>query len=138
MEEGGPTAWLLTAAMLALTALVGWVMASTLWALAACGLLALAAWRYFVPVYFEINPQGIFQEVLSRPQRISWRSIGHVEVCRDGLFLAPGDVCCAPMRGLYLPWGGHRAEVLALVSYHMQQFHHDERMFDFDVQAPPG
>lgn len=132
MEEGGPTAWLLTAAMLSLTALVGWVMASAAWALLACGLLALACWRYFVPVYFEITPQGIVQEVLGRRQRIAWRSIANFEVCREGLFLS-GDVCCAALRGLYLPWGRHRAEVLALMHHHLQQFHPDERLFDFEV-----
>ena len=134
MEEGGATAWVLTAAMLAITVLVGWVMASAVWALAACAMMALAAWRYFVPIYFEINHQGIFQEAFSRRQRISWRSIVSVEVCRDGLLLTPGDVCCAAARGLYLPWGPHRAEVLALVSYHLQQIHHDERLFEFDVE----
>jgi hypothetical protein len=134
MEEGGPVAWLLTMVMLLLAALAGWIMASALWAVLVCGLLALAAWRYFVPVYFEIGPQGIFQEVLGRRQRISWRSIGHVEVGRDGLLLAPRDVCCAAFRGLYLPWGRHRAEVLTLVDYHLQQLHHDERLFDFELQ----
>jgi hypothetical protein len=137
MEEGGPVAWLLTGIMLLISALVGWVMASAAWALVACGLLALAAWRYFVPVYFEINPQGIFQEVFGRRRRISWRSIGHVELGRDGLLLAAGDVCCAAFRGFYLPWGRHRAEVLALVNYHLQQFHHDERMFEFELQEKP-
>lgn len=133
MEEGGPLAWLLMGIMLLMSALVGWVMASAVWALVACGLLGLAAWRYFVPVYFEINPQGIFQEVFGRRQRISWRAIGHVELSRDGLLLATGDVCCAAFRGFYLPWGSHRTEVLALVNYHLQQFH-DERMFEFELQ----
>lgn len=135
MEEGGPPAWVLTAAMLSLTALTGWVTASAVWAVVACGLLALSAWRYFVPVYFEINPQGVFQEVFGRRRRIAWRSIGQVEICRDGVLLAPGDVCCAAARGLYVSWGGHRAEVIALVSYHLQQIHHDERIFDFEVHG---
>jgi hypothetical protein len=132
MEEGGPTAWILTAGMLSLTALVGWVMASAVWAVVACGLLALASWRYFVPIHFEINPQGIVQEVLGRRQRISWRSIAHFEVCRDGLLLT-GDVCCAALRGLYLPWGRHRAEVLALVQHHLRQIHPDDGLFDFEI-----
>jgi hypothetical protein len=134
MEEGGPVAWLLTTVMLLLAALTGWVMASALWAVIACGLLALAAWRYFVPVYFEIGPQGVFQEVFGRRQRIPWRSIGYVETGRDGLLLAPGGVACPTIRGLYLPWGRHRAEVLALVDYHLQQLRQDERLFDFELQ----
>jgi hypothetical protein len=133
MEEGGRTAWTLMAAIVAMTALVGWVMGSAAWALVACALLGLAAWRYFVPVYFEINHQGIFQEVFGRRSRVAWRSIAGVEVCRDGLLLTPGDVCCAAARGLYLPWGQHRTEVLALVGYHVQQLHQDDALFEFDV-----
>lgn len=133
MEEGGPAARTLMAALLGMAALVGWSMASAFWALAAFALLGLAAWRYFLPVYFEINHQGIFQEVLGRRSRIAWRSIAGVEVCRHGLLLTPGDVCCAAARGLYLPWGQHRAEVLALVGYHLQQLHHDDTLFVFEV-----
>ncbi|HVX14245.1 MAG TPA: hypothetical protein VHC22_23870 [Pirellulales bacterium] len=134
LEEGGSSAWLLAAALLAIAGLVGWVMSSPVWALVACSVFALSVWRYFVPVYFEINHQGIFQEVFSRRQRIAWRSIGSVEVCRSGLLLAPGDVYFAAARGLYLPWGSHRAEVLALVGYHLQQVHRDERLFEFELQ----
>ena len=135
MEEGGPVAWLLTTVMVLLAALTGWVMASALWAVLACGLLALAAWRYFVPVYFEVGPQGIFQEVLGRRQRISWRSIGYVQRGRDGLVLAPGGVAFPELRGLYLPWGRHRADVVALVDYYLQQVHPDDRLFEFEFQA---
>lgn len=137
MEEGGPPAWLLTGILLVMTALVGWMMASAAWALVACGLLALCAWRYFVPLHYEINAQGIFQEILGVRRRITWRSIGQVQLCRDGLLLAPADICGPALRGLYLPWGRHRTEVVALVSYYLQQTHQDERIFDFEV-GPPG
>lgn len=133
LEEGGAVAWLLTAALLSLTALVGWIMASAVWAVVACGLLALAAWRYFVPVHFEINPQGIFQEALGRRRRISWRSIGYVQLCRDGLLLAPARLCCPSLGGLYLPWGRRRSEVLALVSYYLQQVGNPDLAFDFEL-----
>lgn len=134
MEEGGPPAWLLTGLLLGLTALVGWVMASAAWALVACGVLALAAWRYFVPLNYEINAQGIFQEMFGMRRRITWRSIGRIQLCRDGVLLAPADVCCPALRGLYLPWGRHRAEVLAIVSYFLQQVHQDELSYDFEVE----
>jgi hypothetical protein len=131
MQEGGRNAWLFSAMLLAMTALVGWMTLSAIWALVASGLMGLAAWRYFVPVYFEINHQGIFQEALGRRSRIAWRSIGAVEACRDGLLLTSADVCCAAARGLYLPWSRHRGEVLALVSYHLQQI--NDEPFEFAV-----
>jgi hypothetical protein len=135
MQEGGRNAWLLSTLLLAMTVLVGWVMSSAVWALATAVVMGLTVWRYFVPVYFEINHQGVFQEVLGRRSRIAWRSIGGVEVCRDGLLLTPGDVCCAAARGLYLPWCQHRVEVLALVSYHLHQIHPRESWLDFDVNT---
>jgi hypothetical protein len=122
IEEGGPSAWLLSLVMLGATGMVGWETGSATWALAACGLVAAAAWRYFVPVYYELNAQGIFQEVLGRRRRITWRSVGRAEVCRDGVFLARGAGLLATMRGLYLPWGRYRAEVVGLVAYYLRQF----------------
>lgn len=135
MHEGGRNAWLLSGILLTMMVLVGWVTASAVWALVAAVLMGLAVWRYFLPVYFEINHQGIFQEVLGRRARIAWRSIGGVEICRDGLLLTPGNVCCAAARGLYLPWCQHRIEVLALVSYHLRQIHPDEALFDFEANV---
>lgn len=122
IEEGGPSAWLLSIILLGATGMVGWETGSTLWALLACGLIGAAAWRYFVPVYYEVNAQGIFQEVLGRRQRIAWRTIGRAEVCRDGVLLAASPGLPGTMRGLYLPWGQHRTEVLSLVGYYLRQF----------------
>lgn len=132
MEEGGPTAWVLTTAIASMAALVGWMMASAVWAVVAGALLAVAAWRYFIPVYFEISHQGIFQEVFGHRTRIAWRSVTAVEVCREGLLFTPGDSCFPATRGFYLPWGRHRAETLALVSYYLQQIHHDQYLLDLE------
>lgn len=132
LEEGGQTVWLLTTAIVAIAALVGWVMASAAWAVAAGALVAVAAWRLFIPIYFEISHQGIFQEVLGHRTRIAWRSVVAVEVCRDGLLFMPGDVLFPAARGFFLPWGRYRAEVLALVSYYVQQIHHDDSLFVLD------
>lgn len=122
IEEGGPSAWLLSILLLGTTGMVGWQTSSTLWALVACGLIGASAWRYFVPVYYEVNAHGVFQEVLGRRQRIAWRTIGRAEVCRDGVLLAANVGLLCTMRGLYLPWGHHRAEVMALVGYYLRQF----------------
>lgn len=133
VEEGPAATWLLTSAIAVIAVLVGWVMASAVWAVVACALLSVAAWRFFIPVYFEISHQGIFQEALGRRARVAWRAVTAVEVCRDGLLFLPGDVFFAAARGFYLPWGRHRAEVLALVSYYLRQVHPDEYLFDFEA-----
>lgn len=128
IEEGGLTAWLLACLLGGVMLLAGWQTASAFWAVAAGGVLATTAWRYFLPVYYEINSQGVFQTVFGRRQRISWRSIGRVEIGRDGVLIAPAGGPWAALRGIYLPWGAHRAELLAIIDYYLQQFHTDERM----------
>jgi hypothetical protein len=115
----------------ALVAAVGATTASVGWALATGGLLAAAAWRSFVPIVFEINSQGITQEVFGRRHRISWRSIALCEVCRDGLWLSPTAGRRSSYVGLYLPWGPHRAEVLALVDYYLP---HDDPVYGFEFK----
>lgn len=123
IEEGGATAWFLACVLGGAMLLAGWQTQSALGALFAGAVLAAAAWRYFWPVHYEINSQGVFQTIFGRRQRISWRSIGRVEIGRDGVLIAPDAGASAALRGIYLPWGLHRAELLVIVDYYLQQFH---------------
>lgn len=122
LEEGGPTAWLLALLLGGAVLLAGWQTHSAISALLAGGVAGLAAWRYFLPVYYEVNSHGVFQTVLGRRRRISWRNIGRVEMGRDGVLIAPIDSLSPALRGIYLPWGGHRAELLASIDYYLQLF----------------
>lgn len=122
LEEGGPTAWLLALVLGGAVLLAGWQTRSAISALLAGAVAALSAWRYFVPVHYEVNSHGVFQTVLGRRRRISWRAIGRVEVCRDGVLIAPIDRLSPALRGIYLPWGTHRAGLLASINYYVQLF----------------
>ena len=130
IEEGGATAWFLACVLGGFMALAGWQTGSAPWALVAGAAMATAAWRYFLPVHYEINSQGVFQTAFGRRQRISWRSIGRVEVGHEGVLISPGGGLAGTLRGVYLPWGSHRAEMLALLDYYLQQFHPDERLME--------
>lgn len=127
LEEGGPTAWLLALVLGGAVLLAGWQTRSAISALLAGAVAALSAWRYFVPVHYEVNSHGVFQTVLGRRRRISWRSIDRVEVGRDGVLIAPIDSFSPALRGIYLPWGAYRAELLASIDYYLQLFHAGER-----------
>ncbi|HEV3025447.1 MAG TPA: hypothetical protein VGX76_23410 [Pirellulales bacterium] len=129
-EGGRPMGWL-AALEAGMMAAVGTTTSSVGWSLAAGGLLAAAAWRALVPIAFEINSQGIAQEVFGRRHRISWRSVASCVVCRDGLWLSPTAGRRSFHAGLYLPWGVHRAEVLALVDYYLPR---DDPVYGFEVK----
>lgn len=132
LKEGGRQLWPLVAAALPVAAAAGLTTGDPRWALVALALLAAAAWRFFVPEVFEVNAQGIYQEILGRRRRIPWRAIECCEICGDGLFLSRGRSPLALLRGSYVPWGDHRAEVLALVDYYLLHNRHEDRKYDFE------
>jgi hypothetical protein len=83
--------------------------------------LAVSAWRFFVPVTFELNAEGVHQWVWGRHRRIPWSDIRHHQMFSSGVLLlpyehgAPMDV----MHGLFLPWGMRRDEILAQLRYYL-------------------
>ena len=90
-------------------------------ALFAVLVLTVALWRFFIPVLFELNTDGVNQWVFRRHRRISWNEIRRYEICSKGVLLLP-HADSRPMdafRGLYLPWRNRREEVLAQVHYYL-------------------
>ncbi len=100
--------------------LVRWLTGHNYLAIAAVSALAVAAWRFFVPVWFVLSDHGVDQRVFGRQRRLTWRAIHHGEVCASGvLLLAENDRSkLASWRGLYVPWAEHRDEVIALVRHY--------------------
>jgi hypothetical protein len=101
--------------------LVGWSLAQPWWGAAAAGGLAVALWRTWLPVTFEIGVAGVTQVILGRRRRIGWPAIRGWQVRGGGVLLVP-DVRVtplAPLRGLYLPWLNQRDKVLANVEYYL-------------------
>jgi hypothetical protein len=119
LGEGGAQFWLLLVLLVVVAGSIGLVTGSSRLALSACVLVCLAAWRFFVPVVFELNAMGISQQILGFRRRIAWRSIDRFEVCSQGIFLSLAEASFSSFRGLYIPWEGHREEVLAMVEYYL-------------------
>ena len=119
LSDGGIQMWLFLGIMAAVGGTVGSVTTSGGWAAAAMACVGAAAWRFFVPVAFELSALGLSQQVFGWRRRIPWTSIEHVEIGREGLILSLEGVPLAALRGLYIPWGTHREEVLAQVAYYV-------------------
>jgi hypothetical protein len=112
---------LLLAALAGLGALVWWVTGESYLGLLAAAAMAVALWRYFVPVTFEVGEQGIDRRRFGRQRHLAWEAIRQYETGPDGLLLLPRrDVSAMDyFRGQFIPWTTHRDEVLALVEKHL-------------------
>jgi len=121
VREGVVGASLVFLGLVAAWALVRWITGQMHLALLAMAALGLSLWRFFLPVTFELNAQGVEQSLLGRRRCTAWEAIGRYEVCKSGVLLLPHRDRCPidVFRGLYLPWGSHREEVLAHVRYHL-------------------
>lgn len=76
-------------------------------------------WRHFVATTFEINALGVTEKIFSRTRRIPWLSIDRYVVGRKGVFLTSAGAPLEMFRGLYLPWGSHRDQILSSLRYYL-------------------
>ena len=109
-------ALLMAIGLLALGVAVRWLSGHTHLAVLAVLAVAAAAWRFFVPVTFELGETGVDCWIFGRRRHVPWEAIRRHEVGPDGVLLFRDDARSplAPLRGLFIPWGTHRDEVLAL------------------------
>jgi hypothetical protein len=135
LVDGGIKSLALVAAAVATCAVAGYVSGSVVWTSLATGAIVVSLWRFFVPVYFEFSAMGITQQMWGRRRRIAWQFIERCEICRAGIFLLPHDAPLAVFRGLYIPWGIHRAEVLALVQFYLPRAREEtDSKLDFELR----
>lgn len=76
-------------------------------------------WRHFFPTICEVNALGVTQRLFGRTKRIPWLSIDRYVVGRKGVFLTSAGAPLELFRGLYLPWGAHREQILASLRYYL-------------------
>jgi hypothetical protein len=105
-----------------LSCLLGWAADSLLLSGAAAVLLAATLWRTWLPVWYTLSGSGISHRTLFRRRPIPWTAIHQQQIQSDGVLLVPDAELTplSPLRGLYLHWGRHRAEVLAHLDYYTQ------------------
>jgi hypothetical protein len=125
LSENLTQSGLVLAGLLAAGLAVRGVTGYTYLALLAVAALALSLWRFFLPVVFTISAEGVNESLLGRDRRIPWLAIRRYEVYPKGVLLLPHSdaarVDC--FRGLFLPWGDHRQEIVALLNYYIPAPH---------------
>ncbi|MEX1223793.1 MAG: hypothetical protein WEA31_04515 [Pirellulales bacterium] len=120
LRDEPAAAWLTAAVMVVLA--VGVIVATGSGWLGLFAVLAigLAMWRLFVPIEYHLGARGLRQTLFGRSRLIAWSQIRVVEVRRCGILVYP-DAYFGPlraMRGVYIPWGGNREEVLRVVEFY--------------------
>ena len=92
---------------------------------AAAALAAFVAslWRFFLPVVFELNEEGVDQQIFGRPRRIPWQAVRGYAVRSAGVLLLPckDPSPLAALRGLYVPFSTHRHEILTRVRRYLDR-----------------
>ena len=117
-RDAGWRALLPAAALGALAVLLGLAAQSWLAAAAAAGIVALSAWRYWLPVDFDLDANGITQRVGRRRWRIPWTAIGGYAIRSEGVALWPAGAgsLASLARGIVIPWNGQREALLEAIA----------------------
>ena len=99
------------------SALCGWGGQSGAMGAVAAGALLIATWKQWVPARFQLGPRGVAVTYLGGTRQLSWTNVARYQVRRRGVLLYPifEQNVLAGLRGLYVPFGGQRDKVLALV-----------------------
>lgn len=89
--------------------------------LAAFALPALAAWKTWIPVHYRFTPLGIEQRVLGFQRLTPWIAFSRYELRSNGIVLLPlaERSVLGSLRGMYIPWGSRRADVLHQLEHHL-------------------
>jgi len=100
---------------------VQWLTGRWHLAAASVAVLIVTSWRFFLPVTFQLSQSGIDYWVLGRRRHIPWESIRSCRIQADGVLLLPhqDDSLIARLNGVYVPWNGHKQQVLALLEQHV-------------------
>jgi len=115
--DRAPGSWLVVLLLLLVGLAVAAITGRAALGVLAAAALALALWRVFLPVRYEIGPAGVCHVILRRRSLLRWSEVGRVELRPDGVLLfdrkssGPFDA----LRAVYLPCATHRDVVLRLV-----------------------
>lgn len=91
--------------------------------------MVVSMWRFWMPVRFHFNYNGLTQSVLGRQRLIPWRFVHRHEVLQHGiLFYFTADRSpLALVSSLYVDWRDRRDELLKLVDGMNRNSHSSSR-----------
>lgn len=114
---------------------VGGVTRSAGLTVMAAGFLTVAMWKFFVPTEYEINLQGVSEEVLGRRRRIPWSLVDSYSPAPLGVVL---DVRRSPGRSrkkIYVPFADHRDDMLAALAHYLRTERGRDSELAFELRA---
>jgi hypothetical protein len=118
LRDEGLRSWALLVAAIILVALVWTIWANPTFALFTYAMLALALWRLWVPVKWELGLTGVTMVVFGFRRRIPWLSIARFEMRDDGVWLF-ADREASPQRGTFIAYAGERERIKACIEYYL-------------------
>lgn len=118
LRDEGLKAWAVLVGAIAVAALVWVIWADGVFALFAYAMLALALWRLWLPVKWELGLTGISLVVLGFRRRIPWLAVARFELREDGVWLF-ADREASPQRGTFIGYGGQKERVQACIEYYL-------------------
>lgn len=82
---------------------------------------ALALWRLWIPVRFELGVNGVTQNYLGFSRRIPWIAVHRFDVEPTGVWLFPTN-STKPARyvdGIFIRFGNRRSEIMSAITYYL-------------------
>jgi hypothetical protein len=118
LRDEGLRSWALLGGVIILVALVWAIWGNPAFALFAYAMLALALWRLWLPVKWELGLTGVTMVVLGFRRRIPWLSIARFEMRDDGVWLF-ADRDPSAQRGTFIGYAGERDRIKACIEYYL-------------------
>lgn len=118
LRDEGLKAWIVLVAAVVVVTLVWAIGANLVFELFTCAMLALALWRLWLPVKWELGLTGVTMVVLGFRRRIPWLSVARYELRDAGVWLF-ADRAASPQRGTFIAYGGQKQRVQACIQYYL-------------------
>jgi hypothetical protein len=118
LRDEGLRSWLLVVAATILVALVWTIWGNPAFTALTAATFALALWRLWIPVKWEIGLTGIAMSVFGFRRRIPWMAVARFEITHEGVWLF-ADREASAQRGTFIGFGDKRAGVTACIEYYL-------------------
>lgn len=122
IRDDGIWGWLMVTGFVAIGAFASTVSESPIMGLLAFAVLAVAAWRLWIPVTFDFSLRGVTQTILRRRRRIPWNQIARYEVYPKGVLLLAEHARSplSPFRGLFVGWGKEKENLMRILEFYLE------------------
>lgn len=118
LRDEGLRSWALLIAAIIIAAVVWIIYASPAFTLFTATTFALALWRLWLPVKWELGLTGVTMVVLGVRRRIPWLAIARFEMHDDGVWLY-ADREASSQRGTFIGYAGQRERIRACIEYYL-------------------